>query len=90
MTGCKLSPVNGTLGISHRAVFIVTDLAENYRVAAWHDWPPCGFIPSIPTRQLSGAPEGHLSRTPGSPSRSAVTLFAAQLPRSPDRSEGER
>ena len=40
-------------------------------------------------RQLSGGPEAHLSRTPGSPSRSAVTLFAAQLPRSTERSEGE-
>jgi hypothetical protein len=42
------------------------------------------------TRQLSGGPEAHLSRTPGSPSRSAFTLFAAQLPRSPERSEGEQ
>ncbi len=42
----------------------------------------------VRTRQLNGGPEAHLSRTPGSPSRSAVTLFAAQLPRSPERSGG--
>ena len=40
-------------------------------------------------REFSGGPEAHLSRTPGSPSRSAVTLFTAQLPRSPEQSRGE-
>ncbi len=42
------------------------------------------------TRQLSSAPKGHLSRTPGSPvaERRGNQEFAAQLPRSP-RSEAE-
>jgi len=41
-------------------------------------------------RELSSGPEAHLFRTPGSSSRSAFTLFAAQLAHSPERSEGEQ
>ena len=49
----------------------------------------CRYISLLrPTRQLSGAPEGHLSRTPGSPVAERREGAPAQPRILPERSEG--